>query len=718
MESETPFNVSFRRVLEKPGTAAVILLLLTLIYTYPIVFHLSTHVIAEKETTDVWLFVWNQFVFAEQVLHGHDPLFTDCIYHPVGTSLLFHSYSEFNNVIALLLRPFLGDITSHNLVRLLATFLTGIGMYVLAKEVTKNSIAALFAAIAFAFCPFRMIRPFGHINFESTEWLPFEFWALLRLGDTRRLRYVFLMGLFFALTYYCNPHYAIFLILAFALILAYGIWRFSDWRSFRFLNLVLLAGALAIVLLLPIILHLVNSKEVQQADTQGANIGLSEIMSAKPGDYFRPANPVLQKLTRIKGYSRTEERIGLTPGWTVLLLSLIGIAVAVRFRERRLLMWGILALAFLVLSLGPFLKTGRTGSHVLLPFYLITKIPYVNNERVATRFAVIVSLAMSLPAAYTVSLISGKLKGSRANAALAILFGLLLLESAAFPVSIMPFDPPEIFYTLGKTKAEEVMVTVPLNFNTVTPCTVVYQIVHKRELLNGKVSREPRALTQYFSNIPVAGSLRSLRFNNAEEDQLVAPFFRQFFNVRYMTLFPPFGSKPEIVRYVQSVFPDATLLAAQKGFRVYSLPPTHIRHFRFERVDKEIGYFLFDNWKVTPRLGNQIRSMGDRVMLLLPNIKENETLNMKLRIRSLDDAKGEFVRLHAGDDMLVEMPVSQEPEPLRFDISETLFKKAHGLIEIQLLHQNANGSQSNEKQHWPLELCSVEGNLRRHGTAQ
>lgn len=148
MASETPFNV-FRRILEKPWTAAVVLLFLTLIYTYPIVFHLSTDVIAEKESTDVWQFIWNQFIFREQVMHGQDPLFTDYIFHPVGTSLLFHSYSEFNNLIALLFSPFLSDITSHNLVRLLATFLTGIGMYVLAKEVTKSSVAALFAAIAY-----------------------------------------------------------------------------------------------------------------------------------------------------------------------------------------------------------------------------------------------------------------------------------------------------------------------------------------------------------------------------------------------------------------------------------------------------------------------------------------------------------------------------------------------------------------------------------------
>ena len=711
--SERPF---FHRWLQDPKFAIIVLFILTLVYSYPIVFHLSDHVIATEKNTDIWQFIWNQFVFREQVLHGKDPYFTDYFFHPVGTSLLFHSYTEFNSFFAVLLYPFLNDITIHNLLRLLSTFLTGVGMYLLAREVTRNSIASLFAAIAFAFCPFRMLRPFGHINFESTQWLPFALWAFIRMADTKRTLYALLTGLFFALAYYCDQYYVIFLALSFLLILAYGIWRFSEWRTYRLAILLLLAGAFALLFLFPVTVRFFHEEEVKEADTEGANLRLSRLISASGGDYFRPANAALQNLFHVAKFQRTEERMALTPGWTVLALASVGLWFSFKNRERRINLWVPVALGFFLLSLGPYLtirgfSSDPAGQRILLPFYLMSKIPYANNARIATRFAVMVSLALALPAAYAVSLILTKLKGRSGGILALILFALLVLESIAIPVPMIAFDPPAVFYKLGKIQAEEVMISVPFDFDAFSSHNLLYQIIHKRKVLNGRISRRPWAQLNYFSGIPITRSLHNLNFTNVAEDREMAPVFRKFFNVRYLTLFPGFSNRPEILHYVEQVFPDAQLLADEKGIKVYLLPEMPMQEFHFHQDEKGIGFFLFDNWKLRWMDGRErIVSWENQAKFLLPEVKENQILRMRIRVRCNEkEFRTMNARLLVGDHVLSETVLTPEPDLWRFDVPGALLQKAHRLVTLQQVTAEPAGGSSAPEPPWKFEVTFIGG---------
>src|SRR5262249_6335324 len=107
-ESFTPGNHGF---------ALLAIFVLTLVFTYPTIFQLSSHLIGSQE--DVWQFPWNIFNFRERVLHHQDPYFTDFIFYPAGTGLLLHNYTEFNDVLGLPLAPFFNDIAITNLMTLL-----------------------------------------------------------------------------------------------------------------------------------------------------------------------------------------------------------------------------------------------------------------------------------------------------------------------------------------------------------------------------------------------------------------------------------------------------------------------------------------------------------------------------------------------------------------------------------------------------------------------
>ncbi|HEY4491081.1 MAG TPA: hypothetical protein VI958_03730, partial [Acidobacteriota bacterium] len=138
------------------GFVTFLLVLLTLIFSYPTIFHLATYLPCSHP--DAWQFVWNIFNFRELITEGKDPYFTDYMFHPLGTSLLLHNYTEFNDVVGLFLSPFFNDVAITNLMGMSATISSGLGVYMLARHLSGNSLAAVFAAIAFAFSPFRMNR--------------------------------------------------------------------------------------------------------------------------------------------------------------------------------------------------------------------------------------------------------------------------------------------------------------------------------------------------------------------------------------------------------------------------------------------------------------------------------------------------------------------------------------------------------------------------------
>lgn len=701
---------------EHPAFIGIVLFLLTIAYSYPVIFHLSDYMVGG--TSDAYQFPWNSFVFREQILHLKDPYFTDYIFYPVGTSLLLHSYTEFNSIVALAMVPVVGYMAAYNIATLLSTFLTAIGMYLLARKIIQNSFAALFASVAFAFAPFRIISLFGHINFALTQWIPFSFWALCKLGETPRARAAFLTALFIALTCYSNYYYGIFLAIAFVLILIYGVWRVPGWRSRRFLLHLPLVGAFLILLMAPIGLHFYRDYTSGAVYPHGLDLEQAEETSAHIPQFVTvaPTNTFLQDLLGkspvIWPYSK------LTPGWTVLILALGGVIWSIRLRNHRLIMFSVMGLFFYLLSLGPALQVGRYV--IFMPYYLIGRIPYVDHVRIPLRFAYMGILAATLTAGYQVSLISQKLSGWKKSAVPPALLLLLLFELACFPLPMTPFDPPGIFRSIAQSKADQSMITVPFTLGASASSYVCDQIVHTRKLLTGRISRQPPLQVEYFSHLPILESLHALSMGRApdkhiEQDRIVAPFFRHFFRVRYVTLYPPFSSQPATLDYIHQVFPDASLLSTEKGISVFSLPGIEKQPIRITNQDTAMRLFLFSGWHVKLQ-GEmlQVFTNMNQPILLLPAAEKDQDLDLKLILRSRHAGilRSGKLKFSVAGVVMKETKLTDKFQEVAISVPGEILSRSGRLMQIKIEYPQTANSEMEALDHPKLELRAIKASIR------
>jgi hypothetical protein len=78
-------------------------------------------------------------------------------------------------------------ILAYNLVFLLTFVLSGLGVFLLVRDLTGRPLAALVAGLAFAFAPYRFSQ-LSHLQVLSAQWMPFVLYGFRRYLETGRRR--------------------------------------------------------------------------------------------------------------------------------------------------------------------------------------------------------------------------------------------------------------------------------------------------------------------------------------------------------------------------------------------------------------------------------------------------------------------------------------------------------------------------------------------------
>ena len=76
-------------------------------------------------------------------------------------------------------------VLSYNLLFLSTFVLSGLGTFLLVRELTGSARAGLVAGLLYAFAPYR-IGQFSHLQVMSSQWMPFALYGFRRYFDTRR----------------------------------------------------------------------------------------------------------------------------------------------------------------------------------------------------------------------------------------------------------------------------------------------------------------------------------------------------------------------------------------------------------------------------------------------------------------------------------------------------------------------------------------------------
>ncbi len=168
------------------GTSAIAL-------TWPLATRLTTAVPWDlgDPLLNSWIVAWGadhlwRFVSGDP--HAFARYWHANIFHPSPYAL---AYSEHLFPQALQALPVWAltrnAVLCYNLLFLSTFVLSGLGTYVLVRELTGDARVALVSGLAFAFAPYR-IGQYSHLQVLSSQWMPFVLYGFRRYFDTGRVR--------------------------------------------------------------------------------------------------------------------------------------------------------------------------------------------------------------------------------------------------------------------------------------------------------------------------------------------------------------------------------------------------------------------------------------------------------------------------------------------------------------------------------------------------
>jgi hypothetical protein len=377
---------------------------LTLVQTWPLITHLGTAL--PSWPGDSFTFLYKIWWFREALGSGQWPLFDPNTYSPFGFDLGRGEPTLLNNVPGALIAAIWNEPVAYNLLAILSFVISGVGMYLLGRELTGSRSAGLLAGVAFAFCAYRWGQYAGHFQLLGTGWLPLLFCFTERTLKTKRVRDGALAGLMLALTALTAWYYAYMAGLLFAL---YLIVRLITMRPRpRLRGLIAPGGAgvlVAAVLVVPVALPqllLYRGGELRHSEKA------ADSASAAPIDYAipNPQHPLWGELPiaahRNEIFLDSSLYVGLVP-FAVGLFALLIMLRRGPGQSSLWLSWGSMAAAGFVLSLGLTLHDPNgqymlplAGGGVPVPLpgkLLFDYLPLFSSMRAYARFGVIVALA-------------------------------------------------------------------------------------------------------------------------------------------------------------------------------------------------------------------------------------------------------------------------------------------------------------------------------------
>jgi len=307
--------------------AAAIYLVLAVAATWPLAEGLARDVAWNlgDPLLNMWIMAWD--VEQLKAILGGDVgrlahFFDANIFYPTHLTLaysehLFPQALQFLPVYALTGNP----ILAYNLVYLSTFVLSGVGAYLLVRELTGSWRAAFLGGLLFAFAPYRIAQA-GHIQVLSSQWMPLALYGFTRYLKTRRSRP--LAGGAAALVLQalsCN--YFLMYFTPFAV--AYVIWEIARrrlWRARRMWIELAVAGAASLAVLVPFLAPYVSAR-----DQFDMTRGREEVQAFSADVYSYFTAPPAQHVwgTRLQTYPHAEGE--LFPGAVPAALGLLAFIV-------------------------------------------------------------------------------------------------------------------------------------------------------------------------------------------------------------------------------------------------------------------------------------------------------------------------------------------------------------------------------------------------------
>ena len=400
---------------------------------------------------DVWFELWEGW-YGGQIIRGKADLFyTDLLFYPQGASLAFHQYTLPHMLAYVLLRALLPISNAYNFAFLLTLFANALATYVCANYFIKDKWICLFAAAIVGISV--ALRYKSDAQFWTYYTIPLSIYFLHRaIVEGKWLCAVF-CGLAVGLTVYVGFYVLVCLVLSVAIYGLYLAW--PRLRDRRFWMLAILAAFACALISAPRLTQMLSDGE--QVDAVLAYRSNWQNRSKDVLDFIR--HPALTRDVLEVGY------LGFVPA------ILVGIGLASAAYRRRMLIWLLILLVFLVLRAGTFLTiAGVEFPDILLPkHYLNYLLPAIFRGFTGNHHWVLGALLpLAILSCFGLLSLLGSLTATKRIAVALAFLALLCLEYYYGPFSGFTVDRARVaFLDWLETEDEDSIGLINLPMNTV-----------------------------------------------------------------------------------------------------------------------------------------------------------------------------------------------------------------------------------------------------------
>jgi hypothetical protein len=454
----------------------------------------------------LWDFWWARRAVAELT----NPYWTELLFWPRGTSLALHihplPYELLSLPFQLALPGVTGLVVALNVVVFLSFLSSALGAYLLALRTTGSRAAAAVAGLAFACMPFRFLN-MVRLHTIATDFLVWYAVLWLRFVDRPSRGRAVALGACLAGIWYTSPEYALHAV-GFSIL-----WVLWHARSLWGRRASVTAG-LALAAVVFLVLSAPLLAEQARAIHDGQVVSAASMDEAKRWSpallsFVTPSrfHPLYGQLFASAGEYGTPGVNGMRSESSIPLTVWILALIALRHRRRDdSAFWLVAAAAFLVLSLGPFLRiTGTWATSVPLPYAaLYAWVPPLRAARDPTRFVPAAMLALSVAAAFGLRAVLRRVRSRNRTWAAAGVAGALVVFECATPrartIRAQDLIDPGYSAIAGVTGSFAVL---DLNDD---PAALLAQTWHGRPVTSGAVSI-PRSVSAG-RMLPVEASFR------------------------------------------------------------------------------------------------------------------------------------------------------------------------------------------------------------------
>ena len=409
---------------------------LTIVLTFPLALNLRRALPSDLADTllATWILGWD----ADRLRHGLRGVWDTPIFFPYRGTLAF---TETLFGLAIFVAPLYwiaaDAVLTYNVAFLLSFVIAGVGMYLLARELTGGRAAAFAGGLYYAFGPFRMAQ-IAHVQMVATGWIPIALWGLHRYFATRRARWLAPFAVGWVLQALSNAYVGYFMAIPIAVVAVEGLWRLPGHRGRALIHLgaaSLLAGAV----LAPVAAAYYRTR-IDLHQTRS----IEEIasLSADARSYVVGKNTigVWRWLPTAVG---TDPERELFPGIFAIALAALGLLTANRVPQQRrwARLYGLIVAIAFVLSMGPIVRVWGTILTTHGPYgWLLRIVPGMDGMRVPARFAIVVVTGLSVLVACGVAWLMDRVTQRARTLALAVCLSAIVADGWAAPIPIVRYS--------------------------------------------------------------------------------------------------------------------------------------------------------------------------------------------------------------------------------------------------------------------------------------